>query len=465
MGIRMGKTSAWVFLIVLIVFIGGATAATSRHWLPWAKGQLQVWLAEGASAEQGSSDDHDDEEAHGHDHEEDSSIELSPSGLKNIGYRPLSISVGTFTRTVMIPGMVVERPGRSQIHITAPLTGILTKISATQGAAVESGSPLFTVRLTHEELVVSQRDFIRTAQSLDVVRKEISRLESLTDGVVPGRRVLEKEYEQQQLEAALKAERQALLMHGLAEEHIQALLDERQLLTSLNVRAPPHSEEHQACHTDHLFHVQRLPVNPGEHVKAGQVLCVLGDHCELNIEGRAFADDADQLREAARQGWTVLASWETGDGGHHSIEGLKLLYLDNHIDPENRAFRFYLSLPNDVVLDQQDASGQRFIEWRFKPGQRMHLYVPVELWDECIVLPVEAVVEEGAESFVYRQDGDHFNRTPVTVVHRDHESVVIANDGSVFPGDIVAGRGAYQMHLAIKNQSGGGVDPHHGHTH
>ena len=34
-----------------------------------------------------------------------------------------------------------------------------------------------------------------------------------------------------------------------------------------------------------------------------------------------------------------------------------------------------------------------------------------------------------------------------------------------FPGDVVAARGAYQMHLALKNQAGGGVDPHAGHSH
>jgi hypothetical protein len=29
----------------------------------------------------------------------------------------------------------------------------------------------------------------------------------------------------------------------------------------------------------------------------------------------------------------------------------------------------------------------------------------------------------------------------------------------------VAGRGAYQMNLALKNQAGGGIDPHAGHNH
>jgi cobalt-zinc-cadmium efflux system membrane fusion protein len=43
--------------------------------------------------------------------------------------------------------------------------------------------------------------------------------------------------------------------------------------------------------------------------------------------------------------------------------------------------------------------------------------------------------------------------------------VVIASDGPLKPGDVVAAGGAYQLHLAIKNKSGGGVDPHAGHNH
>jgi len=32
-------------------------------------------------------------------------------------------------------------------------------------------------------------------------------------------------------------------------------------------------------------------------------------------------------------------------------------------------------------------------------------------------------------------------------------------------GSTLAMSGAYEMHLALKNQAGGGVDPHAGHNH
>lgn len=95
----------------------------------------------------------------------------------------------------------------------------------------------------------------------------------------------------------------------------------------------------------------------------------------------------------------------------------------------------------------------------------MELLVPVELWKEKIVLPVEAVVTEGVENYVFIPNGKTFVRTPVHVEYRDLQNVVLENNGDLFPGTIIAGKGAYQMQLAIKNKAGGAIDPHAGHNH
>jgi len=93
------------------------------------------------------------------------------------------------------------------------------------------------------------------------------------------------------------------------------------------------------------------------------------------------------------------------------------------------------------------------------------LRVPVERWEDRIVLPVEAVVQDGVDWFVFRQSGERFQRKAVHVEYRDQQWAVIEKDGTLSPGDVVAASGAYQMHLALKNKAGGGVDPHAGHHH
>lgn len=95
----------------------------------------------------------------------------------------------------------------------------------------------------------------------------------------------------------------------------------------------------------------------------------------------------------------------------------------------------------------------------------MQIQLPVEEWKERIVLPATAVAQDGIEAFVFRANGDHFDREAVHVEYRDPRFVVIANDGTLFPGDRVAMKAAQQLQLAIKNKSGGGIDPHAGHNH
>jgi hypothetical protein len=82
-----------------------------------------------------------------------------------------------------------------------------------------------------------------------------------------------------------------------------------------------------------------------------------------------------------------------------------------------------------------------------------------------MVLPIESVIQEGAECFVFQRHGNHFDRKPVHVEYRDQRWAVIESDGTLFPGDQVAAHGAYAIHLALKNKSGGGVHPHAGHGH
>jgi multidrug efflux pump subunit AcrA (membrane-fusion protein) len=125
-----------------------------------------------------------------------------------------------------------------------------------------------------------------------------------------------------------------------------------------------------------------------------------------------------------------------------------------------------VTLPNDPLIREARGEGAReFVGWRYKPGQRMQLEVPVEEWPDRIVLPATAVAQDGVENYVFRENGDHFDRAPVHVEYRDPQRVVVANDGTLFPGDRIAMSAAQQLQLAIKNQTGGAIDPHAGHQH
>lgn len=416
-------------------------------------------------------------------HDELSALELSKQAERTIGLKVRRIELKPFARSITVPAMVVERPGRSVVRVTAPLNGVVTSIDIVQGEAVTAGHPLLTLRLTHEELVQAQSDLLRSLAELDVAQRELQRLEPLArDSLIPKKTMLEREYEQQKLEAVVKAQRQALSLHGLTPEQIDAIVSDRELFKEYAVSAPwpakssariraaggkkeatRESSDREDRGGQRVLQVQQLAVELGQHVQAGDLLCVLADHAELYVQGTAFEQDARQIERAVRENAAVTAVTESDSGDADFVRGLHILYVADTVDAQSRAFHFYVRLPNALA---HDSGGEpRFISWRFKPGQRLKLMIPVETWPKSIVLPAEAVVQDGPESFVFQRFGDHFDRRPVRVEYRDPYSVVIANDGALKLGDVVAESGAEQLQLALKNRSGGAIDPHAGHNH
>ncbi len=491
--INISKT--WIQAAVVLVLLGSALG-TANRWLPPLRGWVEATV--GTAEADASTDDagHDDHAAHG----DSDSLQLSAQARRNVGLTEgmvRAIQLQTFTRYITVPATVVERPGRTRIQVPAPMTGIVNGIYVTRGQAVSAGDRLFRLRLTHEDLVKAQTEYLQTLGELDVAKKEIGRLRDLTKGLVPAK-LRERLYEQEKLEVTLAAKREALALHGLSkgpEGQIARIDSERILITEIDVRVPamnldaslrnPANEPLvartsfvQVAETtssgqqtapiatpmDPLI-VQDVPVHRGQFVNAGETLATLVNYRGLYIEGQAFEHDSDEIELAAKNEWTLTAIREKSGSQQESIPGLRIVYLDNEIELHSRAMRFYVNLPNKIVHATRTPEGFQVIGWRFKPGQRLQLRVPVEQWSKQIVLPVDAVAQEGAEYFVFQENGNDFDRRPVHIQYRDQFQVVIANDGSLFPGDKIALTGAHQMQIALKNKSGGGVDPHAGHSH
>jgi len=473
-----------IIAVAALLLVAAGLAVSFYGWQP-----LLRKFVPSPSAGDHAADAHEHEgDDHGHDHAHDDpdSIELSEQARRNISLEVGSVELRTFERAMTVPGMVVERPGRTKIVVATPLTGVVTEVRAIQGEAIPPGTLLFRIRLTHEDLVDSQTKFLQTLEELDVENREIERLQKLTDGVIAGKVILERQYARQKLEALLNAQRQALILHGLSEPQVDQIRAERRLLRELQVFAPTPEEGKDEFRLTRNpiepvsysalepapglkppspYVVQELTIHKGQSVQAGDGLCVLADFSELYIEGSAFEQDAPLLVEAANRGWNLTAMLDTSRGRAETVENLKVIYLANQVHQETRALHFYVALPNQIVRDATTSDKHRFIDWKYKPGQRLQLRVPVEQWDERIVLPLSAVAQDGAEFYVFQENGRRFVRRSVHVEYHDQSWAVIAQDGSIFPGDAVVLSGAHQLQIALKNKSGGGIDPHAGHSH
>lgn len=403
--------------------------------------------------------------------EEPKVLKLSAQARKNLGLVAKPAMVQAYWKKVQIPGAIVDRPGLSDRGVTSPTVGVVTQIYAFPGDTVKPGDRLFTLRLFSEYLQNTQKELFSASQETEIVQEELKRLRPLDDsGGIAKSKIIELQNQIRRQTAIIQAHRQDLLTRGLHPDEIARVADGH-FVSTIDVIAPPPVAARQAA-TDIqpvsfsfdqdesgelAYEVQDLAAELGQQVQAGQLLSTLANHRSLYLEGHAFKPEAPALEKAAQNGWDVVVEFAEDDQEHWPDlkQAFHIRHLANTIDINSRTFDFYIPLTNQSRDYQQD--GQTFIVWRFRPGQRVRLHVPVEELKDVIVLPSEAVVREGPEAYVFRQNGDLFNRISVQVLHEDRLNIVLANDGSITPGLYLAQNAAASLNRVLKAQAASGM--------
>lgn len=381
---------------------------------------------------------------------------LSAQAQKNLRLTSRPLKAEAFWKTISVPGMVIDRPGFSDRGVVAPVTGVVSRIHKVAGDTARPGDVLFTLKLLSESLHLTQTDLFKSTQDIKLAEAQKKRL-TASAGAVAEARVIEVDNQITRLEVAVKAYRQELLNRGLPPDQIDGVAEgkfvsEIPIVVLARPTAPPPAAKASA--EPPAFEVQEVKAELGQQVQAGQTLCLLANHQLLAVEGRAFRDESPLLERVVKQGWPVEVDFgeETAQDWPAHGQTFTVTYVANSIDPDSRTFRFLMPLDNQSRVIEKDGRTQTL--WRFRPGQRVRLLVRVERLDNVFVLPAEAVAREGAEAYVFRQNGDVFDRKPVQVVYQDRTNAVVANDGSVSPGVYVAQTGAAQLNRMVKSQSG-----------
>ena len=427
---------------------------------------------------------HEEDCDHDHDHDHESEfqgpaleIAFSLTAAKNIGLDDSAITtveVVDFYKSLSFPAVVVERSGFSTITVPSPVSGVVSQIYHETGVAVEPGEPLFDILLNQQELVKAQTEFLALLRKQRINAAELDRLSGLDPQIVPRQR-RELEYEKLQIDSEIAIQRNVLLLQGLNESDITDSLEKSgTMIRTMTVYAPPFSREENVAskaHADdgeeHIFTIDELYVTPGKNVTIGDSLCRLFDYCKLAIKGKVFAANERFLVQALASKSRVTAAFE-GNGSREIVEGLSLRSIDNKIDEASGTLFCYVDLQNyfTTYMVNGETNPRRYTKWHFKPGQRCELSIEYEPLLDCIVLPIDAVARDLQEFCVFEWVGEEderkiWRKMPVHVIHQTKDVVVIANDGSLFPGANIAARGAGFILAALdamnQRNTGGGV--------
>ena len=404
---------------------------------------------------------------HAHDEPQKDTIELSDEACRNIGLETATVRKGSYEKTTAVPAVVVERQAESRSSVVAHLAGLVSKVYVREGEKVSPGEPLFELELRHDDAVSLQAEFLNQLGMYSLAKKEMTRLQNVASGVIPRKRLVEQAYMIDASKTKLDSLRQSLMLHHLSKEQVAEIERGRKLLEAITIVAPEFPEAARDDGFEHQYHVSSISINRGEGVDHGQPLCMLSDFGRLYVEGQAFEDDVQQLTLAASGGDTIRVVPGSGAGAdlRDGQLSLKLLYIADQVDKESRALKFYLELPNQQLEPELGSSESRFVSWKYRPGQRMEVHLPTsQRMEDKIVLPPDAVAIDGPNAFVFLSRGKCFDRHEVHVLLRDKNAVVIETDKKLL-GRRIAMTAAYQIHVAIKNASGAGADPHAGHSH
>lgn len=460
----------------------------------------RVWIHSGGSGMHGGGRGHPPEAAtlasqpSPHGEPPISTLVISDQARRNLDLRFQKISVTDYWKSLTVPAEVIEEPGHCELRMTTAVEGIVQRIHVLKGQTVYPGDPLCDLKLAGGPLADVQSALLRTVQNLELVNAELARIRPLADqGTIPIRTLLEKEYEKKRLEAQKHTETEELLIRGLTEDQVQGIIDSKTLLREFTVRVPSrpavvHPEdqgshaptgesasrevhpvslsEYPAHQHGTVYTVEQIGVVVGEMVKAGEILCELALHTVLLIEGRAFEREASLVERAMAEGWPIEAHFETGDRQPLIRTGLSVLTIENALDAAGRTLKFYLPLVNEVYLDRTLPGGASYRIWRFRPGQKVRLLLPIEFLRHRIVVPVDAVIREGADAYVFRANGRRLERVPVVIEHQDAMNVVLGRGSRVYVGENLAVNQAYQLNLMLRQaESSRGHDHEHDHDH
>ncbi|MGL4593827.1 MAG: efflux RND transporter periplasmic adaptor subunit [Thermoguttaceae bacterium] len=496
------------FLVGTIVFVAMNVPQVGIRIVDWTHGTsfeslVALFLSDEHTDDHATEDSHDDEHSHADEHSHDESgsktnpssnlhqdqlneIVISPVAAKNIGIDDTKIAqvkVVDYYKSLVIPAVVVERPGKSTITVPSPVSGVVAKIYFEQGVSVRPGEPLFEILLNQQEMVKGQTEYISLMKKREINMSEMQRLNSIDPQMVPKQR-RELEFQQSEITLGLQLLRNTLLLQGLTAEDIDISLQEKgEIVQKMVIMAPPMIDEPHdliaEVGTDHTYTIENLFVTPGKNVAIGESLCQLSDLCEVSIRGKIFANNSQQIKKALNSRSRVSSVFSGAEGEREIIEGLRLRSLENYVNPESGTLYCYADLKNNAQTYEMDdrspeQSRRHYTNWHFKPGQRCELQIEYETLKNCIVLPVDAVAYDINDTCVFELVGTEndqkiWRKKPVHVIYSTRDVVVIANDDAISPGASIATKGASfllaALYSANQKGAGGGAVQHGDHVH
>ncbi len=310
--------------------------------------------------------------------------ELAPAAAAQSAPAPTpveaaEVEVGTVTEEVTVAGTLRSN---ESVNISAEISGVISAIRFAEGEPVEAGTLLFELddAIWRAELAEAEARFALSERNydraVDLLQKNVGTARTRDE--------------------ALAERETARAVLGLARARLDKTAIEAPFAGILGLRK----------------------VSVGEYVTPGQALINLENIQPIKADFRI----AERHLQRLRPGQPVRVAVESLPG--QTFEG-EIIAIDPEVDPESRSVAIRAQVQNEERL--------------LRPGQFTRVNVVIEQRENAILVPEQALVPLGGDTFVFKVVDGTATLTQVRVgQRRDGRAEIVSG---LAPGDVVVSAG------------------------
>lgn len=309
---------------------------------------------------------------------------------------------------MLLPGTVVVPPQAATL-VSTMVPGVVQQLRVAVGDAVRAGQPV--AQISSPQIVEWQRDLLQAEAQARLAASKLRRDEQLfAEGIIAEVRLQDTRSQHQLAQLAVTERRQMLHLAGG---------DTRGLQAQLTLAAPAGGT------------VMEVLASPGQRLEAGMPVVRLARTDHLSIELQATAEQAQRLRP----------------GDRLSIDGCRQAARVVAAAPQVQAGNQAVTLRAELLAPEACLRAGQFVQAR-ATGDGSASAVP------ALEVPAEAVVRQGAQSYVFVRTPKGFVPTPVTLGPASGGRVPVR--AGLQPGDEVAVKGVAALKGAWLGLGAGG---------
>ena len=343
-------------------------------------------------------------------------IDLSEEAKKQIDIKTIAVEPGPVKSTLKAMGKVLAPNDRKAI-VGFTFSARIVKLHAAVGQWVEKDQPLVTLEC--EEMGNARSEYVKALTDCELSRLDFNREDRLFKKDIGAKKdYLETKARYQIACASLNAAEEKLIVLGLSKKQVEEISQTKRVSPRVTVNAPIPGR------------VVKNTAVLGAAIDASTEIMVIMDLKSLWIDAEIYEKDLSKVKKGQEVEIAVPAYPEKHFSG-------RIHYIGDMVNPDTRTITVRTKVLNK--------------DFKLKPGMFADIKIMTGQKENAIVVPKDAVLDDGDQKIVFVQNGDRFMLRRVEVGTRYNSDIEILKGLEI--GEWVVVEGNYQLKSRLHEEA------------